>query len=202
MRKLLFAILMASGIAQANLLTNGDFESGNIGFGTAHTFNATVGLESTYTVDSTVPNNWSPGFGDHTSGSGLMLIVNASTDTSDTFWSQSISTTGGNEYTFSGWVAVLTGPGLPVPTLEVKVDGTSIGTWVVPDVDDTWQSFSFSWTGSGAAQTISMYDSNGQAGGCDFAVDDLQAVPEPASVLFILVGGGLIALKRRFFSTR
>ena len=33
-----------------------------------------------YEIDSVVPNGWSAGFGDHTTGTGLMAIFNASTN--------------------------------------------------------------------------------------------------------------------------
>ena len=199
MKNILRALLLAVVSVQAEMLVNGDFEAGNIGFGTDYTFVADIGAEAAYTVDSSVPNNWAPGFGDHTSGSGLMLLVNSATDTSKTFWTESVSTAEGVQYAFSGWIAVLTGTGLPTPTLQFKVDGSQVGSWSVPDLDDTWQSFSFNWTGSGSVQTLALYDTNGQAIGCDFAIDDLQAIPEPAGALMIGTVSLIALLIRRWF---
>ena len=62
-----------------NLIVNGDFSAGNTGFQSQYTYNATsVVNETVYTVGPN-PADFSPyvaSFGDHTSGSGLMMIVN------------------------------------------------------------------------------------------------------------------------------
>ena len=103
MKKKVIAIVMSAvlaltlGLAMAgsvgangsNLIVNGDFESGNTGFGTEYSYldpsNTgpwTLGPEYLYTV-STDPSlyhsAWSS-FGDHTSGTGKMMIVNGTWD--------------------------------------------------------------------------------------------------------------------------
>ncbi len=71
--------------AQPNLITNGDFESGNTGFTTEYTYldpsktgTWTLGPEYMYTVgtDPHLYHSAWASFGDHTSGSGKMMIVN------------------------------------------------------------------------------------------------------------------------------
>ncbi len=77
------------GAVPGNLINNGDFEAGNTGFTTEYTYldpsvtgGWTLGPEYMYTV-STNPSlyhsAWSS-FGDHTSGSGNMMIVNGTWD--------------------------------------------------------------------------------------------------------------------------
>jgi len=97
--------MAAVGAVPVNLITNGDFEAGNTGFTTEYTYldpsNTgpwTLGPEYMYTV-STDPNlyhsAWSS-FGDHTSGSGNMMIVNGTwEDTSPGYnavvWAQEVT---------------------------------------------------------------------------------------------------------------
>ena len=68
------AALIGSGTAQANLLTNGDFEAGNTGFSTDYAPDVLLSLAATFTVASSIPNGWAPGFVDHTTGAGLMAV--------------------------------------------------------------------------------------------------------------------------------
>lgn len=85
---MLSVALLAFGASPAmavgtNLVSNGDFESGNSGFGSGHNYIAntgpfTLGAPVTYAV-GTSPKNYHSGwtaFGDHTTGTGKMMIVN------------------------------------------------------------------------------------------------------------------------------
>lgn len=136
MKKMISLSVVLSAVSvQANMIANGDFESGISDFTTDYTYVTNVNVDGTYTVDSTVPNGWAPGFGDHTSGSGNMMIVNASTVTTDSFWTQAASTSEGVEYTFSGWVSSLTYA--PTPIIQLKVDGAEQGRFTAANVDDT-----------------------------------------------------------------
>lgn len=109
MKRKLFAILIAIAVFVAmvlpvsavspNLIVNGNFEAGNTGFFTeysylnpANTGTWTLGPEYMYTV-GTDPNlyhsAWAS-FGDHTSGTGKMMIVNGTYLNGETkiFWGQ------------------------------------------------------------------------------------------------------------------
>jgi len=191
---LLLGLLALS--ARANNLVNGDFESGNTGFTTDYLWLPDLSSDGKYVISTTVPNGWAPGFGDHTSGSGNMMVVNASTGTGFTFWSQAIAVTDGDEYTLTGWAATVTGS--PFPNLQLKVNGVQVGTFAIADLDDTWQEFSFNWTASGTSATLSLHDLTGSLGGDDFAIDDLSVVPEPASAALLGMGVILLRLLRRY----
>ena len=62
----------------ANLLVNGDFSLGNMGFTSDYIFTDDTEPEGTYCIN-TDPHNCHPGgasYGDHTTGTGLMLNAN------------------------------------------------------------------------------------------------------------------------------
>ena len=86
-----------------NLIANGDFEAGNIGFTTDYTFldpsntgGWTLGPPYMYTVGTNpglYHSAWMPGFGDHTTGTGNMMIVNGSSDgpPPEVVWAQNVT---------------------------------------------------------------------------------------------------------------
>ncbi len=115
MKKKLFACLVAvflitvfvvptSAVTPVNLVENGDFEAGNVGFDTDYTYHdptvtggSALWGEFLYTI-GTDPylyhSNWGPGFGDHTPGTGNMMIVNGTpsdTDPKGLVWGQTVS---------------------------------------------------------------------------------------------------------------
>lgn len=97
-----------------NLVFNGDFSLGNIGFDTYYKYYSTnfENAPRTYNVGNS-PSSWSsilPNCGDHTSGNGNMLMVNGYNGYSSAsrgsvpFWKQSIKVNGTTNYVFSFWV--------------------------------------------------------------------------------------------------
>jgi hypothetical protein len=76
----------APAMAADNLITNGGFEAGNTGFTTEYTYldpsvtgGWTLGPPFMFTIGTNpglYHSAWMPGFGDHTSGAGKMMIVN------------------------------------------------------------------------------------------------------------------------------
>lgn len=80
------AVTSASAVGP-ELVANGDFEAGNTGFSTQYSYVSatgwnTLGPPFVYAVGTNpydYHSAWGPGFGDHTSGSGKMMIVNGTT---------------------------------------------------------------------------------------------------------------------------
>lgn len=187
-----------------NMLTNGDFESGTSDFtvSSGYSLDAQLTTDGTYAVGNTLPIAWGGHtFPDHTSGSGDVLMVNAATTAGESFWMQDVDVVSGTEYTFSGWVADITG--VDAPSIQLYVDGSAEGTTFSPTLQQgTWLSFSFDWTAATTETvTLSLRDLNSVANGDDFAIDDLAMVPEPASVLMLALGGGLVVLYRKLRTT-
>ena len=96
-------LLVLVSFAHANLITNGDFEAGNIGFSSGYPFVAsTTMLPIGYILtDNPSPHHpLSQSFGDHTTGSGLMMMVNGSIQ-GTVVWSQTTTITPNSSFDFS-----------------------------------------------------------------------------------------------------
>lgn len=214
--------LMSGTMASANLITNGDFSSGLTGFVTDYGYVVPTSQGSCYPEQTfsivTSPNichNLWADFGDHTTGTGDMMVVNGATISNAVVWAGGPAT--GNaglsslqtntDYYFSVWVA----SSYPVSPaqLEFGVHGnlTSniLGTLIASTTTGLWQQFYGTWnSGINTAAELTIIDLNTDAYGNDFALDDLSfdtvasqsAVPEPAS-LILLVGAALLLLSAR-----
>lgn len=171
--------------AANNLIYNGDFSMGTTGFGSYHTYYPTnlQNAAGAYGVVSD-PSTWGTGFpscGDHTTGSGNMLVVNAtdhlSAGVGTAFWQQAVSVLGTTDYTFSFWVQSLSGnfPG----KIHVSINGTiyNVYPFVAPNTDacGNWVKYSINyfsgWTSNVAY--IELLSSNVSFFGNDFAIDDI-----------------------------
>ena len=95
---LTITLLSVTCLAHANLLTNGDFESGNTGFTTGYGFESGLGPEGVldgaqvYSVTDTVVGLHTMGVlaADHTSGTGNFMAVNGAIVPNQTVWSQTV----------------------------------------------------------------------------------------------------------------
>lgn len=192
------SVVALAGVAHANLIVNGDFELGNTGFSSDLAYNPTnYTPAAVYAVD-TDPHlhhgSWLS-YGDHTTGTGKMLIVNgATTSALSRFWYQSLTLVSGQQYSFTGFIRSQFSA---TERVYVTVDGTSLGT--LHSMNNTgWTMFTqtFTYSGSGTA-ILGIHTPSNASTGNDITVDDLrlEAVPEPASLTAIAVG--LVALVRR-----
>jgi len=200
----------------ANLVTNGDFEAGNTGFGSDYDYVVSVNQssgypEGIYLIDDN-PNdihNLFSSYGDHTTGAGQMMIVNGSTTPGDRVWFENgISVLANTTYFFSTWIASAN-PGSPAQ-LNFSINGGAIGTFNAISTTGVWQQFYAQWdSGANTTANIALVNQNTAAGGNDFTLDDIQldtlrpgpngAVPEPATWAMMIMGFGLAgaALRRR-----
>ena len=122
--------LTAKGISTVSLITNGDFEGGFSGFSTAYSRGFPGGGFGPGNIDvGTFPPAYNGGFspcGDHTSGSGNQLIVDASTAAGTNVWCQTVPTVVGRMYQFTMFSQSVypANPG----QLNVKINNASVGT--------------------------------------------------------------------------
>ena len=165
------AITLPSG---NNLITNGNFSAGNSGFTSSYYFGnpgLSPGGYSVQTNPQTSNGAWSP-CTDHTSGSGLMMLVDGATSPGVKFWCQTLSVLPNTNYVFELYVASL----YPVSTaiVEVEFNGTALGTADATSTSCEWVKFSAIWNSGGASTlTICLEDLNIEGFGNDFAVDDI-----------------------------
>jgi hypothetical protein len=167
-------------IAQ-NLIVNGDFSAGNSGFSTDYSFIASGQSQTpdTYGI-RTSSQNFNPAFtafGDHTTGAGLMLLVDGYPAPNKIAWSETVSVTANTDYLFSGW-ATSADPANP-GTLRFLINGSPVGSDLPLSANaGGWTNFIAGWnSGTNTSATLAMFDLSIIDYGNDFALDDLVFVP-------------------------
>jgi len=200
--RLSIAILIAgcagvSASARAGVI-NGDFSSGNSGFTSGYTFGSTTG-GGHYTVGNN-PKSWNSflsAYGDHTTGTGLMMIVDGSGTANTPVWTESLAVTPNTAYTFSFWAASCGNDNAngidPSPAILVAKDnGTTFGSvFHVLATNGVWSQFTGTFnSGANTAVSLSITDSNTNGGaGNDLTIDDVALVPEPGTCTLLLLAG-------------
>ena len=203
--------LALSSTAGADVIVNGNFEAGNTGFSASSDYryqtSGQTGPGAYGVVDNpgTAYANGFASFGDHTTGHGLMLFVDAATVANSPFWSETVTVTPNTQYTFSGWATAADNSSPPV--IELVVGSTAVGQAFNVDATNPgqWQNFTDAFnSGASTTLTVSLVDLNTGGFGNDFAVDDLSlspaaaAVPEPGVLGVALLGVASVAAYRRF----
>lgn len=198
--------LVFQTISAQNLLNNGDFESGGNGVGFSINSSFYNNINPPYS-GTTSPGNYSvttnpqlmnTGFflsgGDHTTGSGNMLVVDATTTGgSQRFWRAGNNGEGicnltvGSTYTFSYWIKSVsiqvTGPASQANIGYQIIGANNItlvsGSATAPLPAAGWQQVVYTFTATNNCVNIELWDNNTAAIGNDFAVDDFSLVGPP-----------------------
>ena len=218
-----------AGSAADPIILNANFSLGNTGFSSAHGYVAYPSVDSPslmypegiYTVGAnpgSVHDRWTD-FGDHTTGDGLMMIVNGHREADMMVWSTSVTVDPDTQYDFSAWAASAY-PRSP-SGLAFSINGTLLGSpFLLPSDAGQWQEFTAGWySGNYSTAVLSLINVNTEWNGNDFALDDIALrvrpqisdasiepedpevvpVPEPGSTLLLLTSGlaGLAGYARR-----
>jgi len=223
------AIALGPGLTSAGpIVPNASFSLGYSGFTSSYTYLSSSTLpnyglmypEGTFTVGtdpSQVHDRWAS-FGDHTTGDGLMMIVNGNRAAEMLVWSTTVDVDPNTQYDFTAWAASMRyrSPA----SLAFSINGTLLdGPLNLPSETGLWQQFTSGWSsGDSTVAVLSLINRNTEWNGNDFALDDIMlnalapiepfsfafpeepgdvseaeaVVPEPASLL--LFGSGLAAL--------
>jgi len=163
-----------NSILPGNIVANGSFTAGNSGFSSSYTYISTgTSSYGHYMVGAnphTFYSGW-PAIGDHTSGTGNMLIVDGSTTAGTSFWCETTSVSPGKSYVFSLWAASLQ---LPLPSIQIKINGVSIDTVAPSSTIGIWGYNQVTWnSGTDTTANICLTDMELASGGNDFAIDDI-----------------------------
>jgi hypothetical protein len=203
---ILFSVLIPLGIqAQCptdlqqgqNLVTNGNFSQGYTGWSyTADPTQAngylafnpptTANYSTPGMIDvGTNPNVFNSAFGsfgDHTTGTGNMLMCDGICVANIDLWRETnIPIIANTNYYFSVWITSL--DALPPPgTLAFNINGTLLNTISAPGVTGDWIQFTQVWnSGPTPPATITIAIQNTTLTGCnngvDFAIDDISFTP-------------------------
>lgn len=169
-----------------NVVTNGDFEQGNVGFTTSYTVGTggswgQLSNEGTYAINtspSNVHNNFTS-CNDHTPTPGTqMMIVNGSNSPNTTVWSQSVAIAPYTNYQFSVWAAsAVSSPNLA--QLQFSINNTTVGSTFSPSATPgVWGNFFQIWnSGANTTATISIVNQATATSGNDFMIDDISLAP-------------------------
>lgn len=132
---------LSSGLFASNLVTNGDFESGNSGFSTDYTFfpightyidpvwGLVQDMDAGYYSVVNSANQIHRGFGGGPQAGSQFFVANGAVDTTQAVWkSQVISVTQTNQaYRFEAYISSVVDPSLAPPSLSFQIgNGT---TW-------------------------------------------------------------------------
>ena len=206
----LLSLIFLAGSASANLVVNGGFESGNIGFSSAYTYvgvaistspdagGSSLWNEGTYAVGDNPYDYhyyWGPGFGPHTGDN--MMIVNGVTSSGEKVWYETglMPVTPSTTYYFSVWIASIY-PTSPAQ-LKFSIMDTQVGLPILGGTVGVWKQFYVTWdSGTNTFVDLAAINLNLAASGNDFALDDIvfdtNRVPLPPTAL--LLGTGLLGL--------
>lgn len=163
-----------------DVVQNGDFTLGNTLFSSDYVLGdgGTYGLLSdegefaVVTSPALAHVNFSP-FGDHTSGTGNMLVVNGASLPGQNVWCQTVTVEPDMDYAFSAWLATAY-PTSPAE-LVFSVNGITIGDPLQgTSITGQWLNFYSLWnSGNTTTATICIQNQNISIAGNDFCLDDI-----------------------------
>ena len=158
-----------------NLITNGNFSSGNTSFTSQYFYTSNNTTEGEYYV-GTNPQAWyfaHYACTDHTTGNGNMMMVNGSPSANVEVWKTTVAVTPNTNYAFSTWICSIS---VPNPAqLAFSINGNSIGSLITASLPPcNWVQFYTTWnSGNATSATISIINKNTILFGNDFALDDI-----------------------------
>ena len=165
-----------------NLIANGDFELGNASFFTEYIYSpGDLTNEGWYDVlpDPIAAHPGAASYGDHTTGTGMMMAANGSPTPNVIVWQQTVSVEPTLTYNFCMWVSTWDASS-PVPAdLHVVLSGEEVLELDVlaPQIPGVWEQTCVTWqSGSDLLLQITITDNNLSKGSNDFALDDISLI--------------------------
>ncbi len=170
-----------SGAAGAELVVNGDFSAGATGFNSTYTLSTIMGQygllsdQGQYVVmtDPQVAHIDFVSCGDHTTGTGNMMVVNGAEVPGVEVWCQTVTVQPNTTYSFSAWLMTAF-PSSPA-VLDFAINGVAIGSPLAANATPCiWEPFAAQWnSGSATTAEICIVNQNTSIFGNDFALDDI-----------------------------
>ncbi|MCT4580229.1 MAG: PKD domain-containing protein [Flavobacteriales bacterium] len=165
-----------------NLVENGDFEAGNVGFTSQYNYFPTGMQQGGYSFVTTA-TLWGANCNDHTTGTGNLMLVDAACGTNGVaggsdLWCQTIDVSPNTDYIFSAWA---TNANATPSTANIGffVNGTQIGGTIQTSTTPCdWQELNQIWnSGTNTSVDICVRELTMICSGADFAIDDIFFAP-------------------------
>jgi gliding motility-associated-like protein len=192
---LFLLLLLGNANLNAQILTNGDFESGGSGNGFfVHDYTLINPLTGTSnpdfyarTTNPALMNTAYTAGGDHTTGTGNMLVFDGSTSGNQFFWTTGNTGgaiggfTAGTTYIFSFWIKSVSNEVTSDDATRANigiffVNANNINpanqNFLAPLPSEGWVNVQYSFVATANNAMVRLKTNNGQAIGNDFAVDD------------------------------
>ncbi|MFN5183912.1 MAG: gliding motility-associated C-terminal domain-containing protein [Bacteroidota bacterium] len=206
---LVFVIVIFSSINNSfsqNMLNNGSFEYGGPGLGFVvngqgynlvsppYSGSTSSGNYAFVTNPQIFNNSFFVSSGDHTTGTGKMMVIDGTTTGGNQrFWEAGNTGGGvcnlvvGQTYTFSYWIRTVTATVAGINDLANIIvtfnnanNVTQIsGTALAPMPSTGWQKVSYSFVPTSSCVNIQMHNTNLNFAANDFAIDDMSVLPPP-----------------------
>ncbi|MCF8277668.1 MAG: gliding motility-associated C-terminal domain-containing protein [Flavobacteriales bacterium] len=166
------------GQQSGNIVFNGDFSQGNVGFGSDYTYysggpNMGEGLYAVET-DANAVHNAFQGTG-HTGNApqDSFMVVNGAGIPNQNVWCQTVSVSPNTDYYFGAWVSTMVASSPAI--LQFSINGQVLGSpFSAPFNTNNWVQFFQTWnSGNATTATICVVNQNTNTGGNDFGLDDI-----------------------------
>lgn len=162
-----------------NMVTNGNFSSGNTGFSTDYIWGiggpwGVLSEEGTY-VTGTMASLYHTNFEDcvdHTTGDGTYMIINGDTTQGENVWCQTVLIEPLADYIFSSWFTSVN-PDNPA-VLEFRINDVVTEVINVSSNTCEWQKSFITWNSEqNFTAELCIVNQNTEEGGNDFGIDDI-----------------------------
>ncbi len=166
--------------SQENLIYNGNFSLGNVGFTTDYIYSTGSPFGHGYYTIGTNPQIVHRGFApckDHTQDSAqLMMLFDSYTIPNKLVWSQEVDVAKSSIYQFSMWATKLVF--YDDSYLQVKINGEPFSpTFHVSKASCTWSYHEVEWnSGNSTTALIEIYNLSIFEAGNDLAIDDIEFI--------------------------
>ncbi|MBI3233199.1 MAG: T9SS type A sorting domain-containing protein [Bacteroidetes bacterium] len=160
-----------------NLLNNGDFEQGNIGFTSPYQYYNQNPMPGGQYIVSNNPSSihFAYAGADHTSGNGKMMIINGTNP--GTFYNQNISVQQNTCYRITVWLNNIVSsqyPNLAEAQIRYNLNGTTYSSTTASFSPDQWIKMEIVWnSGNNITLNLQLEDIQTNQNGNDFAIDDI-----------------------------